>query len=209
VQRGVRVYKKRRTEETEDDGDVGATVGFWGALREALSDLPAAIVRGPSGSDFESWIGRVVTWPFVKPLYIMLAPDDSYTENKRVGTFYPTDWVTGSKAFSISLVVAITVAFGGIHCVGWSFTFPSTVERTVWRVASLMIVCIPVVLLPIAAFGIIIGRFVLFVNMTTLSVLFLYLLGRLALLVLPVLCLRSLPPAAFHVVHWTSFIPHI
>jgi len=32
---------------------------------------------------------------------------------------------------------------------------------------------------------------------------------RFALLVLPFLCLRSLPPDAFHVVHWASFIPHV
>jgi len=220
VQRGVRVYEKRRTEETVDDGDVGATVGFWGALRNALSDLPAAIIRGPSSNDFESWIGRVLAWPFVKPLYIMLAPasDDSYTyteDKKRVGTFYPTDWVTGSKEFSIFLVVVITVAFGGIHCVGWSFTFPSTVERTMWRVASLLIVCIPVVFIPLGGFVIMIDKLLgrcfgpSFEDMIAVLVLFLYLLGRLALLVLPVLCLRSLPPAAFHVVHWTSFIPHI
>ena len=47
VQRGVRVYKKRITEEPVDDGDVEATVGFWVALGDALSELPAAIVRGP------------------------------------------------------------------------------------------------------------------------------------------------------------------
>jgi len=38
---------------------------------------------------------------------------------------------------------------------------------------------------------------------------FLYILSRWVLLVLPFLCLRSLPPAAFHLVHWTSFIPHV
>jgi hypothetical protein len=52
VQRGVRVYKKRRTEEAVDDGDVETTVGFWVALGDALSDLPAAIVRGPSINEF-------------------------------------------------------------------------------------------------------------------------------------------------------------
>jgi len=140
----------------------------------------------------------------------MVRPGDSYTEDKkRVDTFYPNDWVTASSIF---LVVAIMVAFGGIHCVGWSFTFPSTVERTVWRVASLLVVCIPVALPPLAIMTdrLLVRRFgSFFEDMIIVSVLFLYILGRLALLVLPVLCLRSLPPAAFHVVHWASFIPHI
>ncbi|KAH9957225.1 hypothetical protein BC827DRAFT_1227028 [Russula dissimulans] len=39
--------------------------------------------------------------------------------------------------------------------------------------------------------------------------LFLYICGRLVLLVLAFLTLRSLPPATFHTVRWTSFIPHI
>jgi hypothetical protein len=47
VQRGVRVYKKRATEEVMGDGDVEATTGFWVALWDALFDLPATIVRGP------------------------------------------------------------------------------------------------------------------------------------------------------------------
>jgi hypothetical protein len=39
VQRGVRVYKKRNTEEPVDDGNVEAAVGFWIGLRDALSDF--------------------------------------------------------------------------------------------------------------------------------------------------------------------------
>jgi len=219
VQRGVRVYKKRRTEETVDDGDVEATVGFWGALGDALSDLPAAIVRGPSinDHDFDSWLGRVLTWPFAKPAYVMLSTGRDEKHEKRLDTFYPAKWVMVSKNFSISLVIAITVVFGGIHCIGWSFSFPSSTERTLWRVASLSITCVPVAYIPLVgvANGIDVGlvnkyRSGRFCSLITgVSLLFIYILGRSALLVLPFLCLRSLPPAAFHVVHWTWFIPHV
>jgi len=59
VQRGVRVYKKRITEGPVDDGDVEATVGFWGAIRDAVSDLPDTIVRGPIiGAKQGSWLLR-------------------------------------------------------------------------------------------------------------------------------------------------------
>jgi hypothetical protein len=59
VQRGVRVYKKRGT---EDDGDIEATVGFWDALGDALFGFPAAIVRGPFCDEFVEipWLARVV-----------------------------------------------------------------------------------------------------------------------------------------------------
>jgi hypothetical protein len=71
VQRGVRVYKKRTTPDPIDDEDVEATIGFWSALRDALSDLPAAIGRGPvfGDTDFDDmpWLVRVLLWPLYKP----------------------------------------------------------------------------------------------------------------------------------------------
>jgi len=219
VRRGVRVYKKRRTEEIVDDGDVETTVGFWRALVDALSELPAAIVRGPSANkhEFDSWLARVLTWPLLKPAYIMVAPIRDEEHERRVDTFYPAKWARVPDGFSIFLVFAITAPFGGIHCIGWTFIFPSSTERTLWRIASLTITCAPVAYVPLAGLGYAIhvklhnkygfDRF--WILMAALSLLFLYILSRLVLLVLPFLCLRSLPPAAFHVVHWISFIPHV
>jgi len=213
VQRGVRVYKKRNTEEPVDDGDVEATVGFWGAIRDALSDLPAAIVRGPlvDTSDEMPWLARIIFWPVFRPFMIISGGDfdERYEDLKRVNTFYPGQWVRSSSS-GVLLVIVIASAFGGIHCFGWSFTFPSTTERTLWRVASVSISCLPLVMMlvgttiamtieiPDALWAIIIVPF-----------LSLYVFSRLVLLVLPFLCLRSLPPAAYHVVRWTSLIPHI
>jgi len=209
VQRGVRVYKKRITEEPIDDGNLEATVGFWSALGDALSDVPAAIVRGPSSlSDHRPWLARVLVWPLLKPLYTILGDYDEY-EN-RVNTFYPDRWVSQSEGFSYTLVALITLAFGGIHCIGWSFAFPTSTERILWRVASLCITGVPVVLFPLIvtvdAYGEA-SQFCVVIAMMILLVV--YVLCRLTLLILPFLGLKSLPPTAFHVVHWTSFIPHV
>jgi len=218
VQRGVRVYKKRRTEEPVDDGDVEATVGFWVALGDALSDLPTAIVRGPSINrrEFDSWLARVLTWLVFKPLYVMVSYRDNEAYEKRVDTFYPDKWVTASSSFLIFLVVAITVAFGGIHCIGWSFNFPFDIERTFWRVTSLSITGVPILFPPLTLLGEQVDKGILkerfgdfFLEMTFVLPLSLYALSRLALLVLPLLSLRSLPPAAFHVVHLTLIISHV
>jgi len=77
VRRGVRVYKKRITEEPIDDGGIEATIGFWGALRDALSDVPATIVRGPVTDNFEnsSWLIRVFMWLLFKPTDVLLPGD--------------------------------------------------------------------------------------------------------------------------------------
>jgi len=221
VQRGVRVYKKRPTEESVDDGDVEIAVGFWVALRDALPDLQAAILRGPlADRDLLPWLVRVLVWPLLKPSTTMLGDDeaDDLEGKRRVATFYPAKWVTESEGSSYFLVAIITMVFGGIHCIGWSFTFPSNIEGTLWRVASLSITSVPMVVLPLLLLTDALDKYLLRVpetetyscqNISTLFLFFLYILSRCVLLLLPFLCLRSLPPTAFHVVHWTSFIPHV
>jgi len=218
VQRGVRVYKIRRTEEPIDDGDIEATAGFWDGFADALSGLPVAIGRGPVTDDFKNspWLIRVLMWPLFKPVDIIFPEDDTndIVFEKRVNTFYPHQWARGSQNFSALLVVTITLVFGGIHCIGWSFTFPSSIERILWRVASLSIIGVPILLFPARGIGRAIDNFLnqfddFYTRMILISLLLLYILGRLTLLVLPFLCLRSLPPTAFHVVRWTSFVPHV
>jgi len=214
VQRGVRVYKKRITEEDMDDGEVEAAVGFWNALGNMLSDIPGAIVRGPyaiAGTD-RSWLVRVFLWSLSKPFYSLIGDDQPEELEKRVDTFHPAKWAAASDNRSIFLVATMTLAFGGIHCIGWSFTFPSSTEQTLWRVASLSITGVPIAII-LFVLGLVVDSELHFDDscafVTFISLLFLYILGRLVLLVLPFLSLRSLPPAAFHVVQWTSFIPHV
>ncbi|KAH9959104.1 hypothetical protein BC827DRAFT_527760 [Russula dissimulans] len=222
VQCGVRVYKKRITDSPVDDGHVEATAGFWVALGDALSKLPVAIVHGPLKGrpdvDEWLWVARVLAWPIVEPFFIFLGDDNTVGE-KRFCTFYP-EWHGSSldKLHFTMVVVGIASAFGGIHCIGWSFTFPSSTERTLWRVASISITSVPIALSisPLNEYDIR-EFFDLFSAPVTDKIRqcllalssVLYILSRLVLLTLPFLCLRSLPPAAYHTVHWTSFIPHI
>jgi len=218
VQRGVRVYKKRAAEEVMDDGDVEATIGFWVALRDAIFDLPATIRRGPFIYDDEvdeyAWIYRVLFWPIARPLLIIGNQNreyERYEHLRRVDTFSPVRWDRLPLRGTV-LVSAIASGFGAIHCIGWSFTFPSSTEQTLWRVASVSISGIPILFLPLLfALSITpdenIKLKIGFIIMYSQSSL--YVLCRLGLLVLPILCLRSLPPAVYRVVHWTSLIPHV
>ena len=123
----------------------------------------------------------------------------------------------GVSQWSTGIVGAvIATIFGGIHCVAWSFQFPS---QLLWRIASLAITCVPTVLVFAGLLGdqldvdVLPGwlQFVLFVpgllGMFVSPVL--YVLSRVALLVIAFMSLRSLPPGAYETVHWTTFIPHV
>ncbi|KAH9962600.1 hypothetical protein BC827DRAFT_200716 [Russula dissimulans] len=217
VQRGVRVYKQRITEQPIDDRDVEADMGFWHALLEALFELPAAIVHGPFTRELPHapWQSRVMFWLFFKPQQFLCIGigTQEYENLKRVTTFYPDKW--GNRrtlVVGLALVAAIASTFGGIHCLGWLLTFPSSTQGALWLFAS-----ISIVVLPISLSLSLVPRLkernypnTLYVmNFILFSQLYIYMLCRLVLLVLPFLALRSLPPKAHLVVYWVSFIPHV
>ena len=111
----------------------------------------------------------------------------------------------------------VGVIFGGIHCIGWFFNFPSSDEAMLWRVSS-------AVLTGIAFLFPILFTFVGFLLMGSNSgnslqegfaiavfsiMLLVYVVSRLLLLVEAFISLRHLTPGMLALVKWTSFIPHI
>jgi hypothetical protein len=119
----------------------------------------------------------------------------------------------------LSGIVALFVAavFGAIHCAAWHAHFSTVAERWLWRTSAMAITFIP--LLIIALLVKVVRdrekstRSFQWENRVMMTILFPfplpYVLCRLILLVLPVIQLRSLPPDAFTVVPWSTFIPHI
>lgn len=117
--------------------------------------------------------------------------------------------------------------FGLVHCLAWDFSFPSLVEKILWRSASLGVVgsCAAIFYAVLAyqidddendgddgvkkkgnvVFGI------LLVVATALCSLasFVYPVSRVAIIILAVASLRSLPPSAFDTVDWIELVPHI
>jgi hypothetical protein len=136
--------------------------------------------------------------------------------DEEVGTmFYAGDRGVTWSCSMAGLVIA--TIFGAIHCVAWSFQFPSHTEQLLWRIASLSITCLPMGLL-FATVGIALIEELDWslgdVPDGLLTAIFLgfsilYILSRVALLVIALMSLRSLPPGAYETVHWTIFIPHV
>jgi hypothetical protein len=135
----------------------------------------------------------------------------------RVPTFYsPPD--EGSD-IALLLGVCVSIVFGAIHCIAWSFHFATLPERWAWRISAILVSGLPIV---IVAFSGLLTIFDKKENKTTGMELYedvlsfilmgmscLYIIARIALLVLPFMALRALLPGAYVQLNWVSFLPHI
>ncbi|KAF8802868.1 hypothetical protein BYT27DRAFT_6749375 [Phlegmacium glaucopus] len=142
-----------------------------------------------------------------KPFRIMLGPIismsfdscDRHPDPLSVSTFYASLPLIDSRGRLIG--IGIGILFGGIHCIAWSFRFQSVAEQYVWRISAVNITVLPIIMTIIFTVPGIIH--------TLIPYMAVYWLSRVALLVLPLLALRSLPPEALLDLKWTAFIPHI
>ena len=106
----------------------------------------------------------------------------------------------------------VGVVFGGIHCVGWFFNFPSSDEAMLWRVSSAVLTgtafLLPLLIFLFATISNI-HRWNQFTVAIFTIILEVYVLSRLLLLVEAFISLRHLTPGMLALVKWISFIPHI
>jgi len=124
---------------------------------------------------------------------------------------------TKSDNYSRMVVFAIFgVIFGGIHCIGWNFAFPTRVERSLWRYTSMLLTAIPLVVAPIDYIlenfnlkGTVGKKLRLLLGISMIALLFLYVPARLLLIIQAVTLLRDQPAAAFVAIDWTKYIPHL
>ena len=111
------------------------------------------------------------------------------------------------------LLIFTSVIFGGIHCLGWNFYYPTTAEALIWQVCSVLITGGPVLVTLFFIVVLVIDEeFYDTMPYTDQVVTFLgmfFVGARLILLILPFVLLRDLPSAAFDTVSWTRFIPHV
>lgn len=146
---------------------------------------------------------KIDNWPTLSMHY-----DCSQSQKVSVPTFYAPLACSENRARLIGL--GIGVLFGGIHCVAWSFKFPSVEEQCIWRISAVNVTVIPIIMATLVSF-VIAGfssaiRISLYMSIPCMVV---YGISRFALLVLPLIALRSLPPLSLVEFKWSAFIPHI
>ena len=129
----------------------------------------------------------------------------------KVPTFYATE-NEDAEYLTVFLFPVVGVVFGGIHCAGWFFDFPSSDEVMLWRVSS-VVLTVSAILLPLLGFlllSILSELRFKHLGIPVLTIILLvYVVSRLILLVEAFISLRHLTPGMLALVKWTSFIPHI
>jgi hypothetical protein len=142
--------------------------------------------------------------------------DDFEPESKRVPTFYAGKLGDDEVRYTYIAGGLVAMIFGAVHCIAWSFQYPSYTEQMLWRLSSIAIVCLPVFYLvmwtvPLVSWDIANSpewlRYLLAI--IAIIVAFLYGLARAMLLVLALMSFRSLPAGAYQTVSWTTYIPHV
>ena len=154
----------------------------------------------------------------------ILTTDHFNTGDMNVPTFYCTD--TGmerDELASIFVMPVVGVVFGGIHCIGWFFSFPSSDEAMMWRISSAVLTGTAFILpifLSFVFFCLFFSEFfsrifsssnyrrIIFTIFFSI-ILLVYVVSRLLLLGEAFISLRHLTPGMLVLAKWTSFVPHI
>ena len=138
-----------------------------------------------------------------------------------VPSFYAP--ITKSDRWSRMVVFALFgVIFGGLHCIGWYFEYPTRSEQALWRATSLAITVIPLVAAPIDfllatrlrtrdinSCRLFERSALLTLDLIVTILLFIYVPARLSLIAQALALLRNQPPTALVAVDWTKYVPHL
>ncbi|KAF7982733.1 hypothetical protein HWV62_26604 [Athelia sp. TMB] len=96
------------------------------------------------------WIGSVQEF-----MYAVVGIQDNYVNlrsREQVPTFFagkPDEHLILVADF-IALVIALV--FGAVHCIAWSYAYPSYTEQLLWRISAATIVVVPVIFLMLVIF---------------------------------------------------------
>ncbi|KAG0692337.1 hypothetical protein DFH29DRAFT_970169 [Suillus ampliporus] len=156
------------------------------------------------------WLFYLV-YPFVSVMGFGSPPSPHAVYSRRV----PTLGGYGKYHGEVTLLVGCFsgIVFGGIHCLGWNFSFQKHVEQILWHWASLAIVCASLYIYLMFCYWSWLtsindcNAYFLFFTISISSLI--YAAARFTLIVLMIQSLRSLPPGVYDTVAWISFVPHL
>ena len=130
---------------------------------------------------------------------IVIHNDSPVRRNWGIKTYEKSNTII-RMAFVVSFVM-----FGAIHLLAWNYAFPSTTEKWLWRISSLLIITLPC----IASIhpGLLEGNFVEYPCWVRM-ILCIFALARLYLVVEAFLVFRSVPSSVYETVDWSAYFIH-
>jgi hypothetical protein len=167
----------------------------------------------------EKWAGGIFSRITQRVYAYIVGNQDRYVQLsklRKVPIFWSCMYGNDFTAFSRPLLGPSTLgmAFGAIHFIAWWHAFPSHAELILWRMSCIALVAVPLfssVLCAMLAANVENVLVLLVGGIAVILLLlsaWLYVLARVATMVIAFTALRSLPPEALLVVDWTTFIPH-
>lgn len=158
-------------------------------------------------------------WPEVKPLYraVNFQMDDFLRPYLSYIIPYG-GFVDRFSWFLLAVLLALTMAYGGIHMSVWTHDFPTEEERWMWRGSSIVV----------AAFGWFVAVVVILFSMwdefqpvwrggiVVLGIVSIFVCGlllcaasRIFIVVESFISLRTVPVGVYVAIPWANYIPHI
>ena len=167
---------------------------------------------------FSSEIGLSTSFVFI--VTTLLVGNDIYKDIVMICTYagrLPARETLRAFAFASGLATV----FGAMHIAAWSFDFPSSFEQVAWRTYAVLLVILPVYsflfFIQFHRNGLTRSAIAHFKPGSLAAIAYfnvpvflggVYIIARLALLVLMFVLLRKVPPGVYKSVSWTNYIPH-
>ncbi|KAF8648130.1 hypothetical protein AX16_006380 [Volvariella volvacea WC 439] len=158
-----------------------------------------------------------------KPFVLIFGPLFEMTNVEETGrktsvhSFYAAALDADQHRLAYFVASVIGIIFGGIHLIGWNFSFLTATELWLWRASSLVLTVVPAIIaiswpLKVDWWSVensdpFIHRVLWFLVARIGTPL--YVAARVVILLLAFFSLRDLPDSAFDNIKWSNFIPHI
>ncbi|PPQ90235.1 hypothetical protein CVT25_012994 [Psilocybe cyanescens] len=144
----------------------------------------------------------------------------------RVPTFYAPAVGDNDDVKCFMLAMLVATVFGGIHCIAWSFEFPTVTEKWTWRVSAVWVAGLPLgiffyygltgLIIKIASYwdgkedsSVLKNSLRTIFSVISFLLILSYIAARGVLLILPLIGLRALPAGAYIDINWTAYLPHV
>ncbi|ESK82155.1 hypothetical protein Moror_14488 [Moniliophthora roreri MCA 2997] len=183
------------------------------AIQGGIAAIWGYIFEGEMKPDNLPLTIQLISLPLLMTWNIILICIDLFFDGKGFTDEFPTRLEEDPLQLYIT-VYSIAAAFGAIHCIPWSFQFPTHTEQLLWQICAVAVAAAPIAMGCLHWWlkklqNVTPHWLDSLIGITTFLLGIFYIFFRLTLIILALMALRDLSPSAYQTVQWTTFVPHI